>query len=106
MSATAASVRQNNATARIASNLLPVGSTGGGACFSFFYHMFGSDIGRLAVYHELTNTDEFPGEYGRPVWQKFGNHGNHWRHVQVFMQGSLVDQMRIIIEGVVSAKHL
>ena len=98
-----ASPRKHNETARIASYLLDAGSVSGGGCFSFYYFMFGPDVGRLNVYHEFTKTATLSGSYGKPVLTRFGNHGNQWRHLQVFMPGSPVDKLRIILEGVVRA---
>ena len=48
------------------------------------------------------DSDALMGEYGKPVLQRHGNHGNHWRHAQVFMPGTPVNGTRFIIEGVVS----
>lgn len=100
----AAAPHQFNQTARIASPLLNAGSYGSGGCFSFYYHMFGSDSGRLNVYRQLTNSFSLSDEddNGKPIWQRHGNHGNQWRHAQVFMPGTPVNKTRFIIEGVVS----
>ena len=52
------------------------GYTGGSACLSFYYHMFGDGIGQLNVY--LGN---------REVFQKSGSQGNQWRKAEVPING-------------------
>lgn len=96
----AAAPRKQNDTARIVSNFLDVGFTAGG-CFNFYYHMFGADVGRLAVYQQFSNSTTF-GNYGKAVWQKKGNQGNEWKYGQVFVTGSSLYRVRFILEGIVS----
>lgn len=44
-----------------------------GSCLQFWYHMYGNDIGTLAVYLKTG------GNLGRPIWSESGNQGNAWR---------------------------
>ena len=48
----------------------------GGRCFTFWYHMYGSNIGRLNVYVNTTS--------GRQLkWRLIGNQGNRWSNGQM-----------------------
>ena len=42
-------------------------------CFTFFYHMFGSDIGSLSVYQDWNKTDE------RLLWTRNTSLGDVWK---------------------------
>jgi len=53
------------------------GYTGGPACLSFFYHMYGRDINLLNV--KLGSTD---------VFQKSGSQGNQWKKAEFSINGS------------------
>lgn len=57
-------------TAILASPLLP--GTGKPSCFSFYYHMNGSGIGRMAV-----------AVGGSLVWLIDGSHGSRWNSVSI-----------------------
>ena len=52
------------------------GYTGGSACLSFYYHMFGDSIGQVNVY--LGN---------RKVFQKSGSQGNQWKKAEMPING-------------------
>ena len=50
------------------------------ATISFYYHMYGEDIGSLNLYlvHEPP-----PYEYDNPVWGLSGNQGNEWMRAEI-----------------------
>ncbi|WAR02788.1 MLRP1-like protein, partial [Mya arenaria] len=48
-----------------------------GACVSFFYHMYGRQMGTLNVYAKVG------GALGAPILTTSGNHGNKWLQAQV-----------------------
>ena len=48
-----------------------------GKCLRFFYHMYGSGTGTLAVYLRHYNM------LGRAAWKQSGNQGNTWLPAQV-----------------------
>ena len=47
-------------------------TVGNGRCVVFWYHMYGSGVGRLNVYIKRGRT------LGSTVWTENGNHGNKW----------------------------
>ena len=49
------------------------------ACFSFYYHMYGAEVGSLKVYTNDTL-----------VWQLDGNQGNQWIKGQFFMKSGQI----------------
>lgn len=50
---------------------------GNGKCLVFWYHMYGSSIGRLNVYVKQGN------KLGNPLWSDTGNQGNNWHRAMV-----------------------
>ncbi|XP_046856288.1 uncharacterized protein LOC124449412 [Xenia sp. Carnegie-2017] len=62
-------------------------------CLTFYYHMYGNNIGSLNVYRKI---------YGNKYkfWSKSGNQGNSWFKAQVNVVNSLKYSYEIIIEGV------
>jgi len=48
-----------------------------GKCFQFWYHMYGSSIGKLNVYLLTTNVPSIP------AWSRQKNQGNQWYIAQV-----------------------
>lgn len=53
-----------------------------GACATFFYHMYGADMGILNVYTRIGNA------IGSPILSTNGNHGNKWLKAQVTVTSS------------------
>lgn len=53
---------------------------GNGQCLEFWYHMYGSGIGRLNVYIKRGNT------LGTKVWFQSGNQGNRWLRAMITVQ--------------------
>lgn len=53
---------------------------GNGKCLVFWYHMYGSGIGRLNVYIKRGNS------LGSRVWTASGNHGNRWLRGMITVQ--------------------
>ena len=50
----------------------------GPKCFRFYYHMYGSHIGKLGVFLQVR------GRYSNYLtWQKSGQQGNQWREANV-----------------------
>eukprot|EP00795_Rhopilema_esculentum_P012712 gene12712-3431_t len=82
--------RQPNDTARLmSSNLI----TTKGQCLNFWYHMYGAHVNQLNVYLE-TNTANL----SRPVWSKFGTHGDVWKAAHVSMNQN--PPFKIVFEAV------
>ena len=73
------SPRRPNDTARLISTNQV---TRRGQCLNFWYHMYGPHVNQLSVYLKKGNT------LGRPVWSKFGTHGDVWKPAHVLMNGS------------------
>ena len=69
--ATGASV---NETAEIMSPAYPGASQG--HCFSFWYHMYGADVGSLNVLQKYGNKKSI-------LWGMKGNRGNVWKKTQI-----------------------
>ncbi|XP_033751995.1 MAM domain-containing glycosylphosphatidylinositol anchor protein 1-like [Pecten maximus] len=67
--------------------------TTGAACVSFWYHMYGRNIGALNLYSKVGST------LGQPIWTRHSNQGNQWSTGQVTVQSSQAYQ--IVFEGIV-----
>ena len=52
-------------------------TAGNGRCFTFWYHMYGTDIGRLNIYVNTTSGGK------QLKWRLIGNQGNSWFNGQV-----------------------
>ncbi|XP_052068045.1 MAM and LDL-receptor class A domain-containing protein 1-like [Mytilus californianus] len=65
-------------------------STDGDTCFTFWYHMYGKDIGTLNVFIESGNII-------RRQWSRYGNQGNAWKFAYFTISKS--GSFRIIFEG-------
>jgi hypothetical protein len=83
--------RASDDFARLISSALDIDQNG--ACFKFFYHMFGSDVYQL---HIRTRQN---GQLSKPVWQKEGDKGNNWLLGQVFVKD--LNSVEFVLEGVV-----
>ncbi|KAG1666097.1 MAM and LDL-receptor class A domain-containing protein 1 [Nymphon striatum] len=59
-------------------------------CFSFWYYMFGEDIGSLKVY-------TMHGKNVKPLWVKYGSQGEVWNYMQVNIPPS--KRFQIFISG-------
>ena len=70
------SPRRPNDTARLISNSQVTTSR---QCLNFWYHMYGAHVNQLNVYLKKGNN------LGRPVWSKFGTHGDMWKPAHVYM---------------------
>ncbi|XP_054756547.2 MAM and LDL-receptor class A domain-containing protein 1-like [Lytechinus pictus] len=66
------------------------------ACLTFFYHMFGTDVGGLKVYVLSLGTSLDDDTV--PDWGLSGNRGDKWRGAEVDI--TLADDFVIIFEGV------
>ena len=47
----------------------------GARCFNFWYHMTGSGIGTLNIYHGSAKST--------PIWTRSGDQGTKWKHGRV-----------------------
>lgn len=63
----------------------------GDACFTFWYHMYGSGIGALRVYLVMGNTT-------RKLWENSGNQQNVWRFGYVDI--TVAEPFMIFFEGI------
>ena len=63
------------------------------ACLKFWYHMYGSQIGRLNVY--LKNGASL----GAPIWVRRLNQGNQWNIAQVSLNPSSQYQVIHSVHG-------
>ncbi|XP_078483553.1 MAM and LDL-receptor class A domain-containing protein 1 isoform X3 [Ciona intestinalis] len=70
----------------------------GGACFKWYYHMFGPTVGALSIYVQDVSEDisDIGTGKGR-VWSQFGDHGDQWEYGEVDIQSQT--EWRIIIEA-------
>ena len=59
-----------------------------GRCLSFWYHMYGSDIGTLNV---LLYTN---GSRSAPIWSLSGNQGGYWRPSRVTITSAVAHNVR------------
>ncbi|CAF3933397.1 unnamed protein product [Rotaria magnacalcarata] len=72
-------------------------------CLTFWYHMYGSDIGTLNVFVQMISTD-LNSTSSTFVWTKSGTHGNQWhRATQTLYNLNSTDMYgwRIAFDGVV-----
>lgn len=60
-------------------------------CFTFWYHMYGENIGTLNVYTESGNTTEIQ-------WSQSGNQGTSWQFA--YLDISISEPYRIVFEGI------
>ncbi|KAL8608892.1 hypothetical protein ACOMHN_065230 [Nucella lapillus] len=67
-------------------------TSGGPHCLTFWYHMYGSQMGRLNVYTRMGNTR------GTPVWSLSSSQGNRWRVHQISLNPA--SDWRLEFEGV------
>ena len=72
-----ASSRRQNESAQIKSPRVSPSTGSNTRCLTFWYSMFGPNIGALNLY---TQTQAI---LGNPVWKRRGNQGNQWRQAQV-----------------------
>ena len=56
----------------------------GGSCLSFWYHMYGSQIGSLNVYVKNSTANNL----GIARWNATGQHGNVWKNASITVYGS------------------
>eukprot|EP00795_Rhopilema_esculentum_P002911 gene2911-1150_t len=65
-----------------------------GSCLSFWYHMHGTQIGRLHVYLKSSSTRAL----GLPSWSAIGQQGEEWlqAHVNIYKNSTVV-----VFEGVI-----
>lgn len=52
-----------------------------GHCFSFWYHMYGNDVGTLNVYQKFGNKKYF-------LWTMNGNRGNEWKKTEITIKNN------------------
>ena len=64
-------------------------------CAQFWYHMYGSSVGTLALYKKTGSS------VGRRIWSRSGNQGDEWLVAQVNVW-SPVRAFRISFEGQVA----
>ncbi|KAH3887707.1 hypothetical protein DPMN_011726 [Dreissena polymorpha] len=57
-------------------------------CLTFWYHMYGLNIGQLNVYAGT------PTSLGTAIWNLYGNQGNRWLKAQVTVQTSTAFQVQ------------
>jgi hypothetical protein len=79
-----ASYRKPYDTARFDSSLHPQTE---GTCVTFWYHMYGSNIGTLNVYRRERN------QLGAVVWSMSSNQGNVWHVAQISIKSVLPYQL-------------
>ena len=69
----ASSPRRQGDKSRMSKQYSGLSSTGN--CLTFWYHMFGSHIGRLNVYVKQSASDALP---NKAAWAMIGRQGNQW----------------------------
>ena len=90
--------RVNGDKARFLSQTFP--PTNNSACMSFYYHMYGAEIGKLSVIL-LTNTSADSATTEAMLWQVTGDNGNSWNQGQVNIpQQYTAIPYQIVFEGV------
>ncbi|XP_063988700.1 MAM and LDL-receptor class A domain-containing protein 2-like [Diachasmimorpha longicaudata] len=94
-----ASGRLLNDSARIISPLYNASLTNSG-CFSFWYHMYGVNIGALRIYFKLESDPDNP----ELMFEKHHNQGNKWLH-GIFNLPKTSDNFQIVIEGIRGAGY-
>lgn len=62
----------------------------GPSCLTFWYHMYGNDMGTLKVFIPTRDEDD-------QLWYKSGNQGNQW--LQALVDISTLDNYKIVFEG-------
>ncbi|CAF1136413.1 unnamed protein product [Didymodactylos carnosus] len=100
-------IRQENDKARSLSAIQNP-STGQPRCLSFWYHMYGLDIGTLNVYVDSVSPTDFSRKL---IWQKSSSQGNQWLHGTKTLQDisdgdASVFGCRIVFEDVVGKDYL
>ena len=68
------SPRRPGQKARLMSQLV---NPSGAACVSFYYHMYGRNMGTLNVYVKEQSSSG-SSSLGQPVWKRAGNQQNKW----------------------------
>ncbi len=65
-----------------------VGGNNQTVCFSFWYLMYGFDVGTLEVH--------FDGEwqYEQPLWSRVGNHGERWLHGELLIPANITKELK------------
>ena len=61
--------------------------------------MFGPDINRLNVYAQNTSSSS---GLGKPIFQKLSNKGDKWLLGHVFVENRPYEDIRFVIEAIVS----
>ncbi|RXN38350.1 MAM and LDL-receptor class A domain-containing 1-like protein [Labeo rohita] len=56
-----------------------------GHCFTFWYHMYGYNVGTLKLYSNNRNTHNSGNKFGQIVWQESGDQGDVWRKSNVYV---------------------
>ncbi|XP_074648313.1 MAM domain-containing protein 2-like isoform X3 [Tubulanus polymorphus] len=87
--------------ARFLSPSLPANKRG--YCFTFWYHMYGSQMGKFAVRCRVVANKkpwEQDDDYGKEIWAKSGNQGTSWQSQNVFINPNAKSQ-EIILEGTI-----
>ncbi|CAF3418653.1 unnamed protein product [Rotaria socialis] len=77
-------------------------------CLTFWYHMYGSDIGTLNVFVQMISTD-LNSTSSTLVWTKSGAHGNQWHratHTLDNLNSTGMYGWRIAFDGVVGGGFL
>ncbi|XP_078334103.1 MAM and LDL-receptor class A domain-containing protein 1-like [Crassostrea virginica] len=92
-----ASSRRQNESAQIRSPQISPSTGSNTLCLTFWYSMFGANIGALNLY---TQTQAI---LGNPVWKRRGNQGNQWRQAQVTV--SLAVPFNFVFEGKVGNSY-
>ncbi|XP_077378927.1 MAM and LDL-receptor class A domain-containing protein 1 isoform X1 [Festucalex cinctus] len=57
-----------------------------GHCLTFWYHMFGPDVGVLRVYVNDRKTHESGNKVGEQKWVEIGNKGDKWHKGSLFVE--------------------
>ena len=63
----------------------------GPSCLTFWYHMYGSDMGTLKIVIPMSDGDE-------QLWSRSGNQGDQW--IQALVNITISDNYNIVFEGV------
>ncbi|XP_041365734.1 MAM and LDL-receptor class A domain-containing protein 1-like [Gigantopelta aegis] len=87
---TEVSGRNANDSARLISPKWSI--TSRGACFKFWYFMYGASINRLSVYARNAGRDI-------RLWTRVGDQGPDWKYAQIHLQ-KIIGSTSIVIEGV------
>lgn len=81
-----ATQRHPNDTARLLSPLMTPNQNG--ACFRFWYHMYGPNIDSLNVYTRPNN-----GETQTLMWTRTGTQSNEWQFAELTIKSSVQYQV-------------